>query len=156
MSTLDHIDLAILRALQKNARLTTKEVAAQVNLSSTPVFERIKRMERDGIIKQYVAIVDASKLNRGFTVFTSVKLRHCTLEAAREFIQCVENLPEVTECYNISGANDYLLKVNVEEYYKGLYLQNFIQILDFLSSLNPTYSLVCFPIHPSFSPLFLD
>lgn len=113
MSTLDHIDLAILRALQKNARLTTKEVAAQVNLSSTPVFERIKRMERDGIIKQYVAIVDASKLNRGFTVFTSVKLRNCTLEAAREFIQCVEKLPEVTECYNISGANDYLLKVNV-------------------------------------------
>ena len=113
MSTLDHIDLAILRALQKNARLTTKEVAAQVNLSSTPVFERIKRMERDGIIKQYVAIVDASKLNRGFTVFTSVKLRHCTLEAARVFINCVEKLPEVTECYNISGANDYLLKVNV-------------------------------------------
>ena len=113
MSTLDHIDLAILRALQKNARLTTKEVAAQVNLSSTPVFERIKRMEREGIIKQYVAIVDASKLNRGFTVFTSVNLRHCTLEAAREFINCVEKLPEVTECYNISGANDYLLKVNV-------------------------------------------
>ena len=113
MSTLDHIDLAILRALQKNARLTTKEVAAQVNLSSTPVFERIKRMEREGIIKQYVAIVDASKLNRGFTVFTSVKLRYCTLEAAREFINCVEKLPEVTECYNISGANDYLLKVNV-------------------------------------------
>ena len=113
MSTLDHIDLAILRALQKNARLTTKEVAAQVNLSSTPVFERIKRMERDGIIKQDVAIVDDSKLNRGFTVFTSVKLRHCTREAAREFIQCVESLPEVTECYNISGANDYLLKVNV-------------------------------------------
>lgn len=113
MSTLDHIDLAILRALQKNARLTTKEVAAQVNLSSTPVFERIKRMEREGIIKQYVAIVDASKLNRGFTVFTSVKLRHCTLEAAREFINCIKKLPEVTECYNISGANDYLLKVNV-------------------------------------------
>ena len=140
MSTLDHIDLAILRALQKNARLTTKEVAAQVNLSSTPVFERIKRMERDGIIKQYVAIVDASKLNRGFTVFTSVKLRHCTLEAAREFIQCVENLPEVTECYNISGRFDYLLRVQAPDMHS--YQQLLLNVLgrhENISSIESTF-----------------
>ena len=72
MSILDSTDLAILRAIQSNARLTTKEIATMVHLSSTPVFERIKRMEREGIIKQYVTILDAEKLNRGFTVFTSV------------------------------------------------------------------------------------
>ena len=112
MSILDSTDLAILRAIQSNARLTTKEIATMVHLSSTPVFERIKRMEREGIIKQYVTILDAEKLNRGFTVFTSVKLRHCTRQAAQDFIQRVENLREVTECYNVSGVNDYLLKVN--------------------------------------------
>ena len=112
MSILDSTDLAILRAIQSNARLTPKEIATMVHLSSTPVFERIKRMEREGIIKQYVTILDAEKLNRGFTVFTSVKLRHCTRQAAQDFIQRVENLREVTECYNVSGVNDYLLKVN--------------------------------------------
>ena len=112
MSTLDSTDLAILRAMQSNARLTTKEIATMVHLSSTPVFERIKRMEREGIIKQYVTILDAEKLNRGFTVFTSVKLRHCTMEAAQDFIHRVEGLREVTECYNVSGTTDYLLKVH--------------------------------------------
>ena len=71
---LDSVDVAILRALQQDARLTTKEIAQRVNLSPTPVFERVKRMERDGYIKRYVTILDAEKLNKGFVVFCSVKL----------------------------------------------------------------------------------
>ncbi|MDD6020028.1 MAG: winged helix-turn-helix transcriptional regulator, partial [bacterium] len=65
MDTLDQTDLKILRILQQNARLTNKELAAQVNLSTTPVFERLKRLERNGYIKKYVAVLDAEKLNRG-------------------------------------------------------------------------------------------
>ena len=75
LEKLDKVDLQILRTLQSNARLTTKELAASVNLSSTPVFERLKRLENGGYIKKYIAVLDAEKLNQGFVVFCSVKLR---------------------------------------------------------------------------------
>ena len=75
METLDKTDLEILRTLQENARLTTKELASRVSLSPTPVFERLKRLESKGYIKKYIAILDAEKLHRGFIVFCNVKLR---------------------------------------------------------------------------------
>ena len=108
---LDAVDLQILRALQENARLTTKELAARVNLSTTPVFERMKRLERSGFIKQYVAVLDAEKLGRGFTVFCSVKLKQMNRDVARDFISVIRDIPQVAECYNISGEYDYLLKI---------------------------------------------
>ena len=74
MEILDKTDLQILRVLQTNSRLTTKELASRVNLSPTPVFERVKRLEANGYIKKYVAVLDPAKLNRGFVVFCSVKL----------------------------------------------------------------------------------
>ena len=79
---LDKVDLQILRTLQENARLTTKELAAQVSLSSTPVFERLKRLEREGYIKKYIAVLDADKLNQGFVVFCNVKLRRMNKDIA--------------------------------------------------------------------------
>lgn len=82
---LDKTDLMILRALQQNARLTTKELAAQVHLSTTPVFERQKRLERLGYIRMYVAVLDADKLNRGFIVFCNVKLRRMNRDIAQDF-----------------------------------------------------------------------
>ncbi len=100
---LDSVDLQILRALQENARLTTKELAARVNLSTTPVFERMKRLERNGYIKQYVAVLDAEKLGRGFTVFCSVKLKQMNRSIAQDFISVVKDIPQVAECYNMSG-----------------------------------------------------
>ena len=74
MDSLDKTDLQILRILQDNSRLTTKELAARVSLSSTPVFERLKRLESNGYIKKYIAVLDAEKLNQGFVVFCSVRL----------------------------------------------------------------------------------
>lgn len=108
---LDKADLNILRALQANARLTLKELAATVNLSTSPVFERLKRLEREGYIKRYMAVLDADKLNRGFVVFCNVKLRRMNKEIAHEFTRVIQNIDEVTECYNISGNYDYLLKI---------------------------------------------
>ena len=108
---LDAVDLQILRALQENARLTTKELAARVNLSTTPVFERMKRLGKSGFIKQYVAVLDAEKLGRGFTVFCSVKLKQMNRSVARDFISVIRDIPQVAECYNISGEYDYLLKI---------------------------------------------
>ena len=95
---LDAVDMEILRALQKNARLTTKELAAMVNLSTTPVFERVKRLEQRGYVKGYVAVLDAEKLGRGFVVFCSVKMRRIGREIAEDFARVVRSIPEVTEC----------------------------------------------------------
>ena len=112
MDTLDKTDLQILRTLQENARLTMKELAARVSLSSTPVFERLKRLEANGYIKKYIAVLDAEKLGKGFVIFCHVKMARLNREIAQEFAQIIRGIPEVTECYNISGSFDYLLKIH--------------------------------------------
>ena len=108
---LDATDLQILKTLQKNAKLTTKELAEAVHLTPTPVFERQKRLERQGYIKKYVAVLDADKLGQGLQVFCKVKLKQINREIAEAFTRRIMRIPEVTECYNTSGAYDYLLKV---------------------------------------------
>ena len=87
MDTLDKTDLQILRTLQENARLTMKELAARVSLSSTPVFERLKRLEANGYIKRYIAVLDAEKLGKGFVIFCHVKMARLNREIAQEFAQ---------------------------------------------------------------------
>ena len=115
METLDKTDLQILRVLQSNGRLTIKELAAKVSLSSTPVYERLKRLESNGYIKKYIAVLDAEKLNQGFIVFCNVKLKRMNRDIAKDFMQMVQELPEVTECYNVSGSTDYLLKLHATD-----------------------------------------
>jgi Lrp/AsnC family transcriptional regulator, leucine-responsive regulatory protein len=137
---LDKVDLQILRTLQENARLTTKELAARVSLSSTPVFERLKRLESGGYIKKYIAVLDAEKLNQGFVVFCSVKLRRLNRDIAAEFTRIIQDIPEVTECYNISGSYDYLLKIHAPnmKYYQEFIL-NVLGTIDSLGSLESTF-----------------
>lgn len=110
---LDAIDLHILRILQDNSRLTTKELALKIHLSVTPTYERQRRLERLGYIKGYVAVLDANKLERGFMVFCSVSMKQINKQIANDFKNTVATWPEVTECYNISGDGDYLLKICV-------------------------------------------
>ena len=112
---LDETDLQILKTLQKNAKLTTKELADAVHLTPTPVFERQKRLEKKGYIKKYVAVLDPEKLGLGLLVFCKVKLKQINHELADSFVRRIQRVPEVTECYNISGAYDYLLKVRVRD-----------------------------------------
>ena len=140
MEALDKTDLQILRILQNNSKLTTKELAAQVNLSTTPVFERLKKLETEGYIKKYVAILDAEKLNCGFVVFCSVKLKRLNREIAGEFTRIIQNIPEVTECYNISGEYDYLLKIHAPDmkYYQE-FIINVLGTIDSLGSLMSTF-----------------
>lgn len=137
---LDKVDLQILRTLQENARLTIKELAAQVSLSSTPVFERLKRLEREGYIKKYIAVLDADKLNQGFVVFCNVKLRRMNKDIAMEFTRIIQNIPEVTECYNISGSYDYLLKIHAPnmKYYQE-FIINVLGTIDSLGSLESMF-----------------
>lgn len=140
LEKLDKVDLQILRTLQSNARLTTKELAASVSLSSTPVFERLKRLENGGYIKKYIAVLDAEKLNQGFVVFCSVKLRRLNKEIAAEFTRIIQEIPQVTECYNISGSYDYLLKIHAPnmKYYQEFIL-NVLGTIDSLGSLESTF-----------------
>ena len=137
---LDHVDLQILRTLQGNARLTVKELASRVSLSSTPVFERLKRLENGGYIKKYIAVLDAEKLNQGFMVFCNVKLRRMNQDIAAEFTRIIQDIPEVTECYNISGSFDYLLKVHAPnmKYYQEFIL-NVLGTIESLGSLESMF-----------------
>lgn len=140
MERLDATDLQLLRILQENARLTTKEIAARVHLSTTPVFERLRRLEREGYIRKYVAVLDAGKLDRGFVVFCSVKLRRLNHDIASDFMQMVKQIPEVTECYNISGEYDYLIKIHAPDmkYYQEFIL-NVLGKTDSLGSLTSMF-----------------
>ena len=112
---LDETDRQILKTLHKNAKLTTKELADAVHLTPTPVFERQKRLERQGYIKKYVAILEPEKLGLGLLVFCKVKLKQINHEIADAFVRRIQRIPEVTECYNTSGAYDYLLKVRARD-----------------------------------------
>ena len=115
MSELDQVDLKLLEVLQQNAKLTTKEIAQEVNLSPTPVYERLRRMEREGVIKNYVALVDAEKLGKGLVVFCDITLKEHTKEIGHQFVQEIMSLTHVSECYNISGDYDFRLKVVVRD-----------------------------------------
>lgn len=110
---LDAIDIKILRLLQDNCKLTIKEIAEKINLSTTPAFERQKRLEKAGFIQKYVAVLDSAKLGRGFMVFCNVSMRQINKDIAEDFAAQVTLWPEVSECYNVSGDCDYLLKICV-------------------------------------------
>jgi DNA-binding Lrp family transcriptional regulator len=114
-STLDSKDLDILRLLQDNARITVREISEKVHLSTTPVHERIKRMEESGVIKQYATLVDHVKVKKGLTVICYVSLQQHSKNAGDKFIKTIQQLHEVIECYNISGEFDFMLKVVSED-----------------------------------------
>ncbi len=113
--TLDEIDMAIISQLQKDSRLSVRELAQRVHRSPTPVFERVKRLENDGIIKAYTIKVNADRLGKGFTVFCNVRLKHINTEIHEAFASEVRHMDEVIECYNVSGAFDYMMKVQVPD-----------------------------------------
>ena len=137
---LDSTDLDILRCLQQNARLTTKELAARVHLSTTPVFERLKRLERNGFIQKYVAVLDAEKLNMGFVVFCSVKLKQMNREVARTFVSIIKDIPQVAECYNVPGEYDYLLKIHAPDMkYYNEFILNVLGTIDSIGSILSTF-----------------
>ena len=139
-STLDETDLKLLRILQEDARITTKQLAAMVNLSTTPVFERLKRLERDGYIQKYVAILDAEKLNLGFEVFCSVKLKQMSRDVAHAFVNVIKDIPQVAECYNISGEFDYLLKIHAPDMkYYNEFIINVLGTVDSIGSIQSSF-----------------
>lgn len=113
--TLDATDRSILQMLQEDAFLTTKEMAARVNMSTTPVFERVRRLEREGFISRYTALLDRRKVGLAMLVFCEVSLKEHNRDYLLRFEREVADLPEVIECHHITGSFDYLLKVVVQD-----------------------------------------
>jgi len=112
---LDKIDRNLITYLQQDCKQTNKELSNKLNLSVTAVFERIKKLERLGIIKKYVALVDSKKVNLTCMVFCHIKLAQHTKDYLSKFEKEVAQLDEVLECFHVSGEYDYLLKVLVTD-----------------------------------------
>ena len=133
---LDKTDILILKALQENGRITVKDLALKIHLSPTPVFDRMHRLEAEGYIQRYTAILSPARLGRGFVVFCSVRLRRMGRQIAHDFVDRVKDIPEVAECYNISGDFDYLLKIYAPDmqYYND-FIINTLGTIDSLGSI---------------------
>lgn len=117
--TLDNIDKKLLKLLQEDSKRTTKELSLKLNLSVTAVYERIKKLEREGVISNYVVLLNRNKIQKGFVVFCHLKLMQHTKEFISQFEKEVVQLTEVLECFHVSGDYDYILKIcveNMEEY----------------------------------------
>ncbi|WP_020410612.1 winged helix-turn-helix transcriptional regulator [Hahella ganghwensis] len=110
---IDRIDIAILNELQKNARISNTDLSRRVNLSPTPCLERVKRLERDGFIKQFTSVLNAKKLGAGLVVFIEIGLNRTSRDVFAEFKQAAIQVPEVQECHLVSGNFDYLIKARV-------------------------------------------
>jgi Lrp/AsnC family leucine-responsive transcriptional regulator len=116
---MDAIDIKILGFLQENAKLTAKELADKLSLTPTPIYERIKKLERSGIIKKYVAIVDAEKVGKSISVFLNIVIKDHYKEKRAKLVEELKNLPSITELYFTSGSYDILAKVrfaSISEY----------------------------------------
>lgn len=112
---LDPIDKKILRQLQKNSKITNKELSNNLDLSVTAIFERIKRLERNEVISKYVAILKPENVDKSFMVLTQIKLVQHTKSNVLKFESEVVKLDEVLECYHVSGEYDYILKILVKD-----------------------------------------
>lgn len=112
---LDTIDQQIIQLLQFNGKVTIKEIANKLNLTTSPVFERIKRLEEEKVIKGYTALVDPKKVDKGQIVFCNVSMPDYTEKNIKEFENKVDFMPEVLECYHFAGVVDYQMKVFVKD-----------------------------------------
>ncbi len=112
---MDAIDKKLLGLLQEDTKKTTKELSIILNLSVTAVYERIKKLEREGIIRNYVALLNRNKIEKAFVVFCHIKLIQHTKDVIHTFENEVIRLDEVSECFHVSGDYDYILKVSVKD-----------------------------------------
>lgn len=115
MINLDRIDRNILRELQKNGRISNVELAKKIGLSPTPCMERVKRLEKNAVIKSYTALLDPQYLNATLLIYIEIRLKRTTSDVFERFNQEVKLLDEILECHLVSGDFDYLLKTRVAD-----------------------------------------
>ena len=140
MTTLDEIDKKILVHLQTNSKSNVKEIALKIGLTQTPTYERIKRLEKIGVIQKYVAILDKEKIGYTVEVFCQVSLLVHSKDLINRFEKAVHKMDEVIECFHVAGNYDYLLKVVVRDMKKyQLFLKNKLSVLDSVANVQSTF-----------------
>lgn len=141
MRKLDEYDLQILDELQKDAKITVKQLSEKMDLSPTPIFERIKKLENSRVIAYYSAVLDASKLGKHLYAFAHITLKDHTKEKVAQFSADIDQMEEVQECHYVTGDSDFILKIllgSMEDYRdfmmnKIFELQNIAKVESFLS-----------------------
>ncbi|MEM9848914.1 MAG: Lrp/AsnC family transcriptional regulator [Bacteroidota bacterium] len=154
MNTLDTTDWNILKLLQQNARMTIKEIAAQLNLSTTPIFDRMKRLEREKVIDRYVAIVDPKKIGKTLFVFAHISLKEHGTAEVEAFVDQVTPFAEVLECYHIAGDADFVLKVVVDDV--EAYNQFVLKKLSLVKNVGKVTSRFCLSVRKSTTVLPIE
>ncbi|AXT58054.1 Lrp/AsnC family transcriptional regulator [Aquimarina sp. MMG015] len=142
MDHLDQTDITILRILQKDSKKTAKEIAAILNLTPSPVYERVRRLEKQGIIKKYVAILDKKLIDRSITTICQVSMRYHNEAFIEKFEEQIQNLEEVQECYHMAGQVDFILKIHtksLEEYHD--FVKTKLSKIENIGVLNSTFVL---------------
>lgn len=114
-NNLDKTDIGILKLLERDGNLSHKEIAYQLHKTVTPIHARIKRLREEGYIKRYTVIVDHKKVNRGLIAYTQVQLKQHSQESLKAFMGEVVTLPEVMECYHMTGPFDFLLRIAIRD-----------------------------------------
>jgi Lrp/AsnC family leucine-responsive transcriptional regulator len=112
---LDKTDIKILNILQEEGRITNSELAKRIEISPPPTLERVKKLEKRGVIKQYVALVDPKAVGYGTCTFVEVTISHHKRKAIEEFLTAVKEIDEVRECHHTTGEADFLLKISVKD-----------------------------------------
>lgn len=136
---MDAIDNKLLTLLQQDTKKTTKELSLKLNLSVTAVYERIKKLEREGVISKYIALLDKTKIDKNFMVFCHIKLIQHTKEFLTKFEKEVIKLEEVLECFHVSGDYDYILKIYVKD--MEAYREFMVTKLTTLQHIGSTHSI---------------
>lgn len=137
---MDKIDRSIVLLLQKDGKITIKQIAERLNLTTTPIFERVKKLEREGYIKSYKAILDRKKVGLQLMVFCNVTLNLHQTDYLKKFEKDIQQFPEVVECYHVAGTFDYLIKIyaeNMERYQD--FLSNKLASLDNISKVQSSF-----------------
>ncbi len=140
MVNLDLTDKKILNLLQQNSKANIKEIALKIGLTQTPTYERIKRLEKTGVIKNYIAVLDKEKAGFTIEVFCQVTLLVHSKEMITRFENAINKIDEVMECFHVAGNYDYLLKIIVKDMnsYQA-FLKNKLSVLDSVANVQSTF-----------------
>lgn len=140
MVNLDVTDKKILNLLQQNSKANIKEIALKIGLTQTPTYERIKRLEKDGVIKNYIAVLDKEKVGYTIEVFCQVTLLVHSKDMITRFENAINKIDEVMECFHVAGNYDYLLKIIVKDMncYQA-FLKNKLSVLDSVANVQSTF-----------------
>jgi Lrp/AsnC family leucine-responsive transcriptional regulator len=137
---LDLTDKKILNLLQQNSKANIKEIALKIGLTQTPTYERIKRLEKAGVIKNYIAVLDKEKVGYTIEVFCQVTLMVHSKEMITRFENAINKIDEVIECFHVAGNYDYLLKIIVKDMNSyQTFLKNKLSVLDSVANVQSTF-----------------